>query len=103
MPSEAIRSQAASRMRSRASVAMKRHYPGAMRHNSKRREINGRAAVITGAGSGIGRALAQRLAQHGCPVAICDQDEAGLAETAEMTAGEVFAQPLDVRDNGAQM
>ena len=59
--------------------------------------------MITGAGSGIGRALAQRLARHGCPVAICDADEDGLAETAETIGGEVLAQKLDVRDRGGQM
>src|SRR5690349_24599106 len=70
---------------------------------SNRREIRGRTAVITGAGSGIGRALAQRLATHGCPVAICDANEDGLAETAEALPGEVLARPLDVRDRQAQM
>ncbi len=59
--------------------------------------------MITGAGSGIGQALARRLARHGCPVAICDADEAGLAETAETIGGEVMAQKLDVRDRGGQM
>ncbi len=59
--------------------------------------------MITGAGSGIGRALAQRLARHGCPVAICDADEQGLAETAETIGGDVLAQKLDVRDRGGQM
>ena len=39
--------------------------------------ISGRTVVITGAASGIGRALAQRLSAHGCPVAIADVDEAG--------------------------
>lgn len=58
---------------------------------------------MTGAGSGIGRALAQRLARHGCPVAICDANEAGLAETAEAIGGPVLAQGLDVRDRHGQM
>jgi NAD(P)-dependent dehydrogenase (short-subunit alcohol dehydrogenase family) len=45
---------------------------------SKRRTISGRTVVITGAASGIGRALAQRLSAHRCPVAIADIDEKGL-------------------------
>ena len=39
-------------------------------------------AIVTGAGSGIGRALAQRLATGGSALAIADIDEAGLQETA---------------------
>jgi NAD(P)-dependent dehydrogenase (short-subunit alcohol dehydrogenase family) len=72
----------------------------------KRRELDGRTAFVSGAASGIGRALAQRLAGHGCPVAIADQDEAGLTETAELiggVGGDVFARRLDVRDRQAQM
>lgn len=65
--------------------------------------IAGRTAVITGAGSGIGRALAQRLAAHGSPVAICDWDEDGLRETAASISGPVFHRKLDVRDRHAQM
>ena len=44
-------------------------------------QLNGRTAVITGAGSGMGRGLAQLLSKRGCPVAISDIDESGLAET----------------------
>jgi NADP-dependent 3-hydroxy acid dehydrogenase YdfG len=65
--------------------------------------IRGRTCVITGAGSGIGRALAQRLSGHGCPVAICDWDEQSLEETAGMLGGPVFHRKLDVRDRHAQM
>jgi NADP-dependent 3-hydroxy acid dehydrogenase YdfG len=65
--------------------------------------VAGRTAVITGAGSGIGRAMAQRLAAHGCPVAICDWNEDDLAETAASIEGPTFVRKLDVRDRGAQM
>jgi NADP-dependent 3-hydroxy acid dehydrogenase YdfG len=65
--------------------------------------INGQTAVVTGAGSGIGRAFAQRLARHGCPVAIVDWNEDGLQETADSIDGPVLARKVDVRDRQAQM
>jgi len=65
--------------------------------------VAGRTAVITGAGSGIGRAMAQRLAARGCPVAICDWNEDDLAETTASIDGPTFVRKLDVRDRGAQM
>jgi NADP-dependent 3-hydroxy acid dehydrogenase YdfG len=67
------------------------------------RSLDGRTAVITGAGSGIGRALARRLARHGSPVAICDWNETDLAETAASIDTPVLAQKLDVRDRQGQM
>lgn len=45
------------------------------------KELSGQVAAITGAGSGIGRALAVELSSRGCPVALSDVDEVGLAET----------------------
>ncbi|MEA2170571.1 MAG: hypothetical protein QOF76_3871 [Solirubrobacteraceae bacterium] len=65
--------------------------------------VDGRTAVITGAASGIGRALAQRLSQHGCPVALFDWNEEGLEETASLIGGPVFARKLDTRDRTQQM
>src|SRR5689334_18757917 len=65
--------------------------------------INGRTAVITGAGSGIGQATARRLAAHGCPVALADWNEEGLEETAASIAGPVLTRKLDVRDRQGVM
>ncbi|RAS71244.1 short-subunit dehydrogenase [Lentzea atacamensis] len=62
------------------------------------RKIAGRPAVITGAASGIGRSLAQRLSRHGSPVVIADVDEAGLEKTAASLQGPVLSRVLDVRD-----
>lgn len=69
---------------------------------SKRKTISGRTAVITGAASGIGRALAQRLSDHSCPVAIADVDEQGLKETEASLRGPALLRVLDVSDAAAQ-
>ena len=64
-------------------------------------EFNGRVAAITGAGSGIGRALAINLAGRGCHLALSDIDEAGLAETASLAASggvTITTHRLDVAD-----
>lgn len=49
------------------------------------RRLEGRLAVVTGAGNGIGRASALRFAAEGANLALLDMDEAGLAATAELT------------------
>lgn len=58
----------------------------------------GQVAVVTGAASGIGRALAEQLLQKGCKVALVDWNEEGLAETAKALQGEVIVRRLDVAD-----
>jgi NAD(P)-dependent dehydrogenase (short-subunit alcohol dehydrogenase family) len=50
-------------------------------------KLNGGVAVITGAGSGIGRALAHRLAREKMSLALADVDSAGLTETIEQLGG----------------
>lgn len=70
--------------------------------SKQRRTISGRTAVITGAASGIGRALAQRLSSYSCPVAIADVDERGLKETEASLRGPALLRVLDVSDADAQ-
>jgi butyryl-CoA dehydrogenase len=68
------------------------------------KEFRGRVAAITGAGSGIGRALAQELARRGTHLALSDIDEAGLAETVALCEGhavKVTSQRVDVADRDA--
>jgi NAD(P)-dependent dehydrogenase (short-subunit alcohol dehydrogenase family) len=66
------------------------------------KELNKKVAVITGAGSGIGRALAKSLAARGCRLALSDINDAGLAETAAQLEGaEVRTYRLDVSDRDA--
>ena len=67
---------------------------------ARRMELNGRTALITGAGGGIGRAVAVSLARRGCHLALADIDTAGLARTAEEIGSTVRVTQygLDVSD-----
>ena len=61
-------------------------------------------AAITGAGSGMGRALAMHLAKMGCHVALSDINAEQLAETQDLLVGydiKVTTTVLDVSDNKA--
>ncbi|GAB2861703.1 SDR family NAD(P)-dependent oxidoreductase [Actinocorallia aurea] len=66
------------------------------------RELRDRIAVVTGAGSGIGRALALRLADEGMDVAVTDIDGAALASTAEAVAAKGVRTVTYVADVGEQ-
>ncbi|NKZ80716.1 SDR family NAD(P)-dependent oxidoreductase, partial [Rhodococcus hoagii] len=67
-------------------------------------EFAGKVCVITGAGSGIGRALALNLAGQGAKLALSDMDSVGLAETVrqvEALGADVKSDHLDVTQREA--
>ncbi len=68
------------------------------------KDFKDRVVAITGAGSGIGRALAVELAGRGAHLALADVDEVGLAETVARCEGvgvKVTSQRVDVADRPA--
>jgi NAD(P)-dependent dehydrogenase (short-subunit alcohol dehydrogenase family) len=65
-------------------------------------EIDGKVAVITGAGSGIGRSTALRLAREGCAVVVADWNGDGARETVRLIAaagGRASAIRTDVTES----
>jgi NAD(P)-dependent dehydrogenase (short-subunit alcohol dehydrogenase family) len=65
------------------------------------KQLRDRTAVVTGAGSGIGRAVSLLLAREGCRVAVADINRAGLEETKqqiEALGRPVSAHVVDVSD-----
>ncbi|MCY4594786.1 MAG: SDR family oxidoreductase [Bryobacterales bacterium] len=67
--------------------------------------IRHRAAVVTAASRGMGRAIAEALAAEGCKLAICSRDAQAIASTAEAIRSahgvEVFHRSVDVSDADA--
>src|ERR1700730_18213629 len=62
-------------------------------------ELRGKAAIVTGAGRGIGRAIAFRLAREGASVVVTDVDEVGAGQTSDeikKNGGKSIALTVDV-------
>jgi 3-oxoacyl-[acyl-carrier protein] reductase len=73
---------------------------------SVRPELRNQTALVSGAGRGIGRAIAVRLAEEGCRVAALARTESQLAETVDLApeatpaAGGILPVPADVTRDG---
>ncbi|MEG0241481.1 MAG: SDR family oxidoreductase [Pseudomonas sp.] len=71
------------------------------------KSFNGRVAAITGAASGMGRALALALAREGCHLALADKNQTGLQQTVELIQRSslapirVTSREVDVADRQA--
>ncbi|HET9911867.1 MAG TPA: beta-ketoacyl-ACP reductase [Anaerolineales bacterium] len=64
-------------------------------------KLENKAAIVTGSGSGIGRATALRLAKEGAAVVVCDVNQAGMDETVSLATaqgGNAIAVPGNVAD-----
>ncbi len=65
------------------------------------KDLKGKVAVITGAGSGIGRALALQLDKQGALLALNDKDKDGVTQTAEGLHGQSLVDVFDVSNREA--
>lgn len=71
---------------------------------AKEQKLDGRVAVVTGGGGGIGRAICLELAEHGAHVIVADIDRtSGLSVTSDVNrlGGRATLQVLDVTDEGS--
>lgn len=64
-------------------------------------DISGRTALVTGAGRGIGLALARGLAEAGCTVVLNGRDAGRLTEAAARLPGEIHTAVFDVTDGAS--
>ncbi|AXK47016.1 SDR family NAD(P)-dependent oxidoreductase [Brachybacterium saurashtrense] len=61
-------------------------------------DLTGRISIVTGAGSGIGRGIARRLAAEGAVVVVADIDGPSADALAAELGGQALAVPVDVSD-----
>ena len=59
-------------------------------------ELTGQTAIVTGAATGIGEAIARRLARAGATIAVADLNADGAREVAASIGGESFGLGIDI-------
>jgi len=71
--------------------------PALIRKETTMNTLRGKTAAVTGAASGLGRAMALAFAKEGMHLALADVDETGLEETARLANG-AFCRRVDVSE-----
>jgi meso-butanediol dehydrogenase/(S,S)-butanediol dehydrogenase/diacetyl reductase len=74
-----------------------------VRENRHVGRLDGKVAIVTGAGGGIGRAMAVRLAEEGAAVVAADVDEERVAETAKLAGANHEVVDVSVPDQVEQL
>ena len=67
-------------------------------------QLKGKKAIVTGASRGIGRSIAELLAEEGCDVAVCARGEDGVAETVKALQAKgvrAWGRAVDIADGPA--
>lgn len=64
-------------------------------------DVTGKSVIVTGGASGLGRAYAEIMAEHGALVCILDLDAEALDKTVSEIGGDVWGTVLDVSDRRA--
>jgi len=64
-------------------------------------DLTGQTAIVTGAATGIGEAIARRLASAGAAVAVADLNAGGAREVAGSIGGSAFPLPIDITRSGS--
>src|ERR1700710_439233 len=74
-----------------------------LEETAQMKDFNGRIAVVTGGGTGMGRELVRQLVAEGCNVAMCDVSTEAMVETKRLCEQERLPQGLRISTHVADV